>query len=117
MQGFHLCDRITEVDEWVRGGARVEVVEVHPEVSFASLGADVVVPKRTADGAATRLAALRRAALVVPDDLRRRGVGRDDALDACAVAWTARRCARGESRRLPGTPERFSDGLDAAIHV
>jgi hypothetical protein len=41
----------------------------------------------------------------------------DDVLDACAVAWTARRHLRGESRALPEVPERFSDGLAAAIHV
>ena len=40
-----------------------------------------------------------------------------DLLDACTVAWTARRHHRGESRSLPEVPERFSDGLAAAIHV
>jgi len=117
VQGFHLCRRIAEVDAWVRGGPGLTVLEVHPEVSFTALGADTSWPKRTPTGAATRLAALRRAGLVVPETLRRPGVGLDDALDACAVAWTARRHARGEARRLPEDPQRFSDGLDAAIHV
>ena len=117
VQGFHLCRRIAEVDGWVRSGPGMPVLEVHPEVSFTELGADTTPSKRTTAGAATRLAALRRAGIVIPDLLRRPGVGTDDALDACAVAWTARRYARGEARRLPETPERFSDGLDAAIHV
>lgn len=117
VQGSHLCSRIAEVDGWVRRGAGVDVLEVHPEVSFAALGADVVTSKRTPAGAATRLGALRAAGLQLPDDLRVRGAARDDVLDACAVAWTAQRRARGESRRLPDAPERFSDGLDAAIHV
>ena len=117
VQGFHLCRRIAEVDGWVRGDPGVPVLEVHPEVSFTALGADTVLAKRTAAGAATRVDALRRAGLVLPDRLRRPGVGTDDALDACAVAWTARRHATGESRRLPEVPQRFSDGLDAAIHV
>ncbi len=117
VQGFHLCRRIAEVDAWVRAGAEVEVLEVHPEVSFTELGADTMLSKRTPEGAATRVAALRRAGVDVPERLRRPGVGTDDALDACAVAWTARRYARGEARRLPEPPERFSDGLGAAIHV
>lgn len=117
VQGYHLCRRIAEVDGWVRGGPGMPVLEVHPEVSFTELGADTSLSKRLPAGAATRLAALRRAGLVLPDPLRRPGVGTDDALDACAVAWTARRYVRGESRRLPEDPERFSDGLDAAIHV
>ena len=117
VQGFHLCRRIAEVDAWVRGGAGVEVLEVHPEVSFTALGADTVLSKKTPEGAATRADALRRAGLVLPDPLRPPGVRTDDALDACAVAWTARRHATGQSRRLPEVPERFSDGLDAAIHV
>jgi predicted RNase H-like nuclease len=93
------------------------VLEVHPEVSFTELGADTLLSKRTPAGAATRVAALRRAGLDLPARLRLPGVGTDDALDAGAVAWTARRFVRGESRRLPDPPERFSDGLAAAIHV
>ena len=38
-QGFNLCRKIAEVDEWVRRGSLVRVVEVHPEVSFAALDA------------------------------------------------------------------------------
>ena len=39
----------------------------------------------------------------------------DDLLDAAAVAWTAARFARGDARRVPDPPERFSDGVAAAI--
>ena len=41
----------------------------------------------------------------------------DDLLDACAVAWTARRYAAGTAYSLPDPPEVFSDGLPAAIWV
>jgi predicted RNase H-like nuclease len=116
-QGFNLCRKIAEVDEWVRRGAPTRVVEVHPEVSFTALGADTVVPKRSAAGADVRRRALRDAGLVLPDVLRGPGWAVDDALDACAVAWTARRLAQGEGRRLPDPPEVFSDGIEAAIHV
>jgi len=116
-QGFHLCRKIAEVDAWVRDGIRVPVLEVHPEVSFVAMGADTVPSKKTAEGRATRLAALRAAGLRLPDARRSPAYDVDDVLDACAVAWTARRHLSGESRALPEVPERFSDGLAAAIHV
>lgn len=116
-QAFNLCRKIAEVDAWVRRGAGVPVLEVHPEVSFTALGADTVLPKRTAAGAATRRGALARAGLRPPPPPYGPGVGADDVLDACAVAWTARRWQRGEARCLPDPPERFSDGLAAAIRV
>ena len=117
-QGFNLCRKIAEVDLWVRSGAAgVPVLEVHPEVSFATMGADTVPSKKTAEGRRVRLAALRDAGLRLPDVRRTPAYDIDDVLDACAVAWTARRRARGESRSLPDVPERFGDGLAAAIHV
>lgn len=116
-QGFHLCHKIAEVDAWVRGDPEVSVIEVHPEVSFTALGAATVTSKRTAQGRETRAAALRAAGITLPGELRGPGYAVDDALDACAVAWTARRHAAGESRAMPEHPERFSDGLVAAIHV
>ncbi|QZY29547.1 DUF429 domain-containing protein [Nocardioides coralli] len=117
VQGFHLCAKIAEVDRWVRLGPEVPVLEVHPEVSFAAMGADTVPSKRTAAGRAVRLAALRGAGITPPARLDGPGHGADDLLDACAVAWTARRHLTGASRSLPADPEVFSDGLPAAIHV
>ena len=116
-QGFNLCRKIAEVDAWVLAGPGVVVVEVHPEVSFAALGADTAPSKRSAAGSGVRREALRRAGLLLPEQLRGSGWARDDALDACAVAWTARRVAAGEARRLPDPPEVFADGIAAAIHV
>ena len=116
-QGFNLCRKIAEVDAWVRGGVGVPVLEAHPEVSFAAMGADTVPSKKSAEGRGTRLAALRGAGLQLPETRRSPAYDVDDLLDACAVAWTARRHLRGEARSLPVVPERFSDGLDAALHV
>ncbi|WP_432476517.1 DUF429 domain-containing protein [Nocardioides sp. GXQ0305] len=117
VQGFHLCAKIAEVDRWVRSGPGVAVLEVHPEVSFTELGADSVLSKRTAAGVATRREALRRAGIEPPPPPYGPGVAQDDVLDACAVAWTARRHLDGHSYTLPEEPEVFSDGLPAAIHV
>lgn len=116
-QGFNLCRKIAEVDLWVREGPGVPVLEVHPEVAFTAMGADTVPSKRTPEGRAERLAALRDAGLRLPEVRRTAAYDADDLLDACAVAWTARRHRAGESRRLPDPPEVFSDGIEAAIHV
>jgi predicted RNase H-like nuclease len=43
--------------------------------------------------------------------------GLDDVYDAAAMAWTARRVARGEAVSLPDPPEVFSDGIPSAIWV
>ncbi len=116
-QGFNLCRKIAEVDAWLGRRAGVRVVEVHPEVSFAALGADTAVPKRTAAGAEVRRRALVAAGLVLPEVLRGSGWAVDDALDASAVAWTARRVLTGEAQWLPDPPELFSDRIEAAIVV
>jgi len=94
------------------------VLESHPEVTFAELDPACVVPsKTTAAGREARRAALRGAGLEPPAYLAGRGYGPDDLLDACAVAWTARRYATGTASSLPDPPEVFSDGLPAAIWV
>ena len=117
-QGFGLTRKIIEVDGWLRSGPMVEVVEVHPEVSFAAIDPScVVASKKTAGGRAARVAALTSAGLGLPPVVRGRGYAVDDLLDACAVAWSARRVLRGEAACLPDPPEVFSDGLAAAIRV
>jgi predicted RNase H-like nuclease len=117
-QGFALTRKILEVDAWVRSGPDVTVAEIHPEVSFAAIDPScVVASKKTADGRAARVAALERAGLTLPPVVRGPGYAVDDLLDACAVAWSARRVASGEADCLPEPPEVFSDGIPAAIWV
>jgi predicted RNase H-like nuclease len=81
------------------------VIEVHPEVSFCAMrdGAHLAYPKTTWNGQALRRAALATHGIVLPDELDETagGVPPADVLDAAAVAWTARRHARGESKPLP----------------
>ncbi len=116
-QGFNLCRKIAEVDAWLLDGPPTTVIEVHPEVSFSALGVDTRPGKRTAAGRAVRLEALVRLGWSLPDLGPGPGWAADDALDACAVAWTAQRRLDGDSRSLPEQPEVFSDGIGAAIHV
>ncbi len=117
-QAFALRAKIVEVDRWVRTRPTLEVLEVHPEVSFAAMsGSPVAEGKKTAEGRAARLAALAAVGVARPSLLEGSGYAADDVLDACAVAWTAHRRAVGLSYCLPDPPEVFSDGIPAAIHV
>jgi len=116
-QAFALRKKVLEVDRWVRA-APTRVVEVHPELSFATMaGWPPEFGKRTPDGRADRLARLRAAGLDVAHLLaaRPRGVAADDLLDAAAAAWSAARVADGTAECRPDPPECFSDGWPAAI--
>ncbi len=118
VQAFGLIPKILEVDAYVRSPRSSRIVEVHPEVSFADIDADCVVPaKRTAAGLEARAVALRSVGIVPPAYVRGQGYGAADLLDACAAAWTARRVATGVAESLPDPPETFSDRLPAAIWV
>ncbi len=113
-QSWGLRHKILEVDAWVRAEPPVRVVEVHPETSFALLlGGPVAEGKKTPAGRAARRTALLGAGIEPPE--RPRGAAEDDLLDACIVAWSAARVARGEARSHPEVPETFSDGWPAAI--
>ena len=116
-QAFALRAKILEVDAWLRTRPTVEVLEVHPEVSFTTMAGTPLPGKRTDEGRQARLEALTAAGIPRPSVLEGRGYAPDDVLDACAVAWTAARRAAGVSRSLPPEPEVFSDGIAAAIHV
>ncbi len=117
-QAFALREKILEADRWVRSRPTVEVLEVHPEVSFVEMaGGPMPAGKRTEAGRAARLDALAAAGIARPSVLEGSGYAADDVIDACAVAWTAARRVAGLSRSMPDPPEVFSDGIPAAIHV
>ena len=118
IQAFRLVPKILDVDAYVGSEPGVTVLEVHPEVSFAEIDPRcVTLSKRSVEGAAARAAALRSVGLEPPSYVRGQGYAADDLLDACVVAWTARRYADGTAYSLPDPPEVFSDGLPAAIWV
>jgi len=100
----------------VRSASAYTVLEVHPEVSFATIDPSVVVAsKSTPAGRQGRADALRGEGLRLPPLAPGRGYGVDDLLDAGVAAWTARRYAAGEARPLPDPPEVFGDGIATAI--
>ncbi|WP_165354463.1 DUF429 domain-containing protein [Nocardioides glacieisoli] len=117
-QAYALREKVLQVDEWVRGRPGLEVVEVHPELSFARMaGAPVLASKKDADGVRARREALAAHGIVAPPWFRGGGFAEDDLLDACAAAWSAVRHSHRLSESFPDTPEVFSDGIPAAIRV
>jgi len=109
MQAFHLFDRIREASALATDA---RVFEAFPEASFRALaGRPLVTAKKTWNGQAHRRALLAGAtpSVVIPDDLGPAGlVPVDDVLDAAAVAWSARRYARGEAEAF-GDPAEIDD--------
>jgi predicted RNase H-like nuclease len=115
-QTWHLLPGIAEWSRVLPPDQR-RVVEVHPEVSFRAMAPGTAFAgKRTARGTGQRLAALRefadpgRTLADLPA-----GPALDDALDALAAAWSARRWVDGTAEILGGTPA--ADGTPMRIVV
>jgi predicted RNase H-like nuclease len=107
-QAFNILAKIREVDGLLSRPLQAQLFEMHPELSFTLLaGAPMRSHKRTAEGRAERLAAL-RCALGDPDRLNHlvdrppAGAKHDDVLDAMVGAWTARRYVARTHLRLGG---------------
>ncbi len=111
-QAYALRTKILQVDRWLPS-ARAAVLEVHPEVSFATLaGHPLSHAKSTWAGVAERRALLAAVGFDLPSDLGPAGAmaAVDDVLDAAAAAWTASRYAAGSAVAHPSPPEDFGDG-------
>jgi predicted RNase H-like nuclease len=111
LQTLNLLPRIEEVDGVMNAHLQQRVFEAHPELSFAAMNQarPVIAPKRSATGTWHRRALLNRAGIEIPD--RPPGAAADDLLDACALAWSARRIADGTARRIPDDPVCDARGL------
>ena len=111
LQTLNLLPRIEDVDAVITPQLQDRVFEVHPELSFAAMngGEPVIAPKRSAAGSRQRRALLQQAGIGVP--ARPAGSAEDDLLDACALAWSARRIADGIACRVPDEPGRDGRGL------
>ena len=112
-QAFGIVAAVRAVDAAVSPEDERRVVEAHPELAFVLMGGSADLPgKRTAAGVGARLRLLQAwlpgvldAVASVPTK-----AGLDDALDALACAWVARRWCRGEATVL-GDGERDAHGL------
>jgi predicted RNase H-like nuclease len=120
-QVWNILPKINEWDVLLRQrpGLQDRVIEVHPELSIRALARDVrFAGKRTARGVVQRITALSKhtdvlAALAGIED----GPAIDDALDALAVAYSARRWAVGKRDDVLGDGERDGKGLLMRIVV
>jgi predicted RNase H-like nuclease len=118
-QAWGLSKKLREVDAALDPEAQRTIYEVHPEVSFWAMKGEVPMlhSKKSAEGARERIEALHRGGFPPEfvEKIPNGKVGRDDFLDACAAAWTAKRIANHEEGRFPSEVERDVRGLDMAI--
>jgi predicted RNase H-like nuclease len=105
-QLFNILDKIDEVDRVQSPALQSRLFEMHPELSFTVLaGAPMQSNKRSPDGRAERVAALRSAfgdQSHLTHEAPPTGAKRDDVLDAMVGAWTARRYLARTHLRLGG---------------
>jgi predicted RNase H-like nuclease len=117
-QTFHLFPKMREVDELLRGNAKLRriVCEAHPELAFARMngGKPVLSKKRQPEGYAERRRLLARHGFRTKVE-RLSGAARDDILDAIAVCRTATLIADGRATRLGPARRRDSCGLPMNI--
>lgn len=121
-QAFNILHKIDEVDRFVRTNSSIRLLEVHPELAFATINHGVPMrhAKRKAAGFDERYAQLAGhfdvsvldAAL---DAFPRSRVARDDVLDAFAVLLAVARIATGQGRRVPDESVLDSAGIEMAI--
>ena len=124
-QSWNITAKVREVDALLqaRPGLRGWLREVHPELSFSTLGgAPLAHPKKTASGKQLRqdlVAATFGAGAyeAVRAQFRRTAVADDDILDAFAALWSAERLLNGQAAVLPLTPEHDATGLAMKIVV
>ncbi len=123
-QAWNILPRIREMDEFLTSHRRASRVfrEAHPEIAFLSLAGHAMRHgKKTHAGFGERRAVLQRVfpetyAVVAKslDLYRRRDVGKDDILDALALAVMAL-LAGGRLSPVPDPPEVDRRGLEMAI--
>jgi predicted RNase H-like nuclease len=112
-----ILPKIREVDSLLDPEMQLKVREGHPEVTFAIMngGQSMSHPKRRPAGREERIGLLHGH---FPDMLTAlAGVGRfeEDAVDAYAMLWTARRLVEGASLTLPVAPNVDRRGLRMEI--
>ena len=119
-QAWGIVPKIKQVDDAITPDCQRWAFEVHPKVCFWALNQRRPMThnnKKTKEGAAERIALLRRVFPEIDTHLANRParVGADDLLDAAAAAWTALRWHRNEAECVC-TPEHDEKGLAVTIY-
>jgi len=123
IQSYELLPKLREVDRFMNVEKQRVVHEGHPEVAFAIMNnlIPVLSKKRSKAGMEERWQLLISSGfpadrMHVPQQNSVRW-SKDDLLDACACAWSARRIALGQSLRFPQDPPRDAKGLRMEINA
>jgi predicted RNase H-like nuclease len=102
MQAWNLVPAIRSLDDALGDPPDPRVHEAFPELAFRTLDPRVASPKATTRGLAERIRALEPVMDVLDALAAAPGVPAVDCLDACAVAWSARRIAEGSASSVGG---------------
>jgi predicted RNase H-like nuclease len=117
MQSWRIVPKIAEADEACAAGTRL--LEVHPELAFATAAGEVLPRKASWPGIATRRTLLTELGLDLPD--RFDGDERttpDDVVDAAICAWVADGAAMGTGlRTVPEHTAQTDRGHPVVIHA
>ncbi|MGE3873054.1 MAG: DUF429 domain-containing protein [Parvibaculaceae bacterium] len=126
-QCFHLFPKMREIDALIAPRHQSRIFESHPELAFWVMNGErpLDLPKKVKGRPSPPGLALRRELLRengVPVDglvtgYRRRDVGPDDLLDACACAFVAWRILNRRSIRFPADPPLNARGLRMEINA
>jgi predicted RNase H-like nuclease len=126
-QCFHLFPKMREIDVLITPDHQSRIYESHPELAFWIMNNETPVPlakKAKSEfkhaGLELRKALLRRNGVPIDSleaSYRRRDVGPDDLLDACACSFVAWRILNGRSMRFPADPPHNAKGLRMEINA
>jgi predicted RNase H-like nuclease len=117
-QAFGIYKKVADVNRLMTPALQARIVEIHPEICFWAMAGmrPLEHAKRTPAGFEERRALLMATECFTVPTRREaqrwvRDAGADDALDAIAAAWSARRFAEGQSGCLPLNPLTDDNGL------
>jgi predicted RNase H-like nuclease len=126
-QCFHLFPKMREIDALIAPHHQTRIFESHPELAFWVMNGHtpLSLPKKVKSQPYPQGLDLRRELLrkngipvdVMSHDFRRRDVGPDDLLDACACTFVAWRILSGRSMRFPADPPHNAKGLRMEINA
>jgi predicted RNase H-like nuclease len=126
-QCFHLFPKMREIDALIEPSHQSRIYESHPELAFWAMNgeAPLPLPKKVKGapyppGLDFRRSLLARNGLPVDSltpDYRRRDVGADDLIDACACTLVAWRILNHRSIRFPADPPLNARGLRMEINA
>lgn len=115
-QAFGILAKVREVDEVLARRDAQKLYEGHPELAFRELGGAALGSKHTVEGRSHRrrllLAEFAEVAKVNP-----RRPSSEDALDAYACLWTARRIAAGEASWVPSHKDETDPELGIPMRI